>query len=157
VSTEPNWKWWASSDEERYQGPYDTREEAIATGARDELGYVEDEDTEDGKPVQIFYIVEAHQAPIQLADYIDVGEMVERWEDNEFYELCDGENDKGLTEHVTTAEWDDLQARLRAAAREWQAANNVIIKSWNFTEQRKSERVEVPVSNGSAQATSTNE
>lgn len=141
---EPNWQWWVSSDEEIYTGPYDSREEAIEVAVSDEIGLC---DWEEGEPAHhSFYITEAYQQNIQVADHIDVGDMVERWNENDWEELGNPNDSDSVAEHVTSAQWDDLQARLRAAALVWQAENAVVIKSWAFKQQRNNEhvRVEIP-------------
>ena len=85
MASEPHWQWWVSSDEEIYTGPYDSREEAIEVAVSDEIGLC---DWEEDEPAHhSFYIMEAYQQNIQVADHIDVGDMVQRWDENEWEEL----------------------------------------------------------------------
>lgn len=144
MADEPNWYWWVSSDEEIYHGPYDSREEAIEVATGDEVGFC---DWEEGVPAHhSFYLMEAYQQPLQLADYIDVGDMLERWHDYDWEEMGDPNGDGNIVEHVTSAQWDDLQVRLRAAASAWQAEHAIVIKPWAFKGQRNQEhvRIEIP-------------
>lgn len=141
--SEPEWRWWVSGDEESYTGPYDSREEAIEVAVSDEVGLC---DWEEGVPAHhSFYIMEAYQQDIQVADHIDVGDMVVRWEENDWEEMGNPNDCECVAAHVTSAQWDDLQARLRYAARTWQAQHAIVIKSWAFHRQRNNEHVWVAI------------
>lgn len=147
MSDAHNWQWWASSDEERYQGPYDSREEAIQVATGDEMGWCE---AEDESPACLnFYIVEAYHEPIQLSAYISVSDMVERWEDGAFEELSDPDGGDSILEHITQVQWDDLETMLRDATRAWQARNKIVVTSFAFAGQRNSEHVIVPIEDDS--------
>lgn len=131
------WAWWVSTNNENYAGPYGSREEAIEEGVSDECGLHEG--------VCTFYIMEAIQRPLNIADTFDVGRGLEDAEDGGKWSDLMGEDGDGLAEHVTPAQWGDLDARLRRAATEWHIANAVVIKPWAFTDQRNSEVVTVAV------------
>lgn len=57
--SERPWQWWTSTDEERYNGPYDSRDEAISE-ALGQYAFKEIE-KEDGSWVVTFHVVEATQ------------------------------------------------------------------------------------------------
>ena len=123
MSDTPRWQWWSSTDEENYDGPFKTREAAIA-----EL------DGECG------WVCEAHQSPLRLADFIDTDLILEGAEDS----ACDMSNEHGdPIFDVTGDQRGDLEARIKRACDEWQDAHGLRFIPWSFTEMRNKERVNV--------------
>lgn len=143
MTTEPNWQWYISADEERYQGPYDSREEAIDVAKADEVGLVDAEDSDTGKALLSFHIMEAHKQPIQIADHIDIDDMVTAWIDGPFEDLADPDEVDSIVAHVTEWQWADLQERLRAVTRAWQEEHKIVVQGFAFTGTRNSEDVTV--------------
>jgi len=120
--------WWYSFDDERFQGPFDTREAAIAEG--------EDYYDPDG-----FYICQATQsATLRLADFIEVDDLIERANDCA-YDL--GDPDGSPLFDPKTEDTKDLLITLRAAVNEWQDRRGIVFKPWAFTWQGRSEWVGV--------------
>lgn len=134
---EPDWGWYAGDGEHYHIGPHATREDAVDEAVNDELGLHDD------MKGCTFTIIEAHHQPIQLADYVDVGEMVDDWESGSFADMTDPDGCDGLLEHVTAEQWDELQSALRAVTTEWQTRHAIVIKPWVFTGIRNEEVVTV--------------
>ena len=108
------WKWYSgSNDEEFSNGPFDTREEAVA-----EL---------DGWGG---FVVMARKVPQRLAGYFDVDTFLEEAEEAA-YELCN-ENGDPLFD-VTKEQSEDLQARVRTAIQDWQDTHDLTFVPWAFT------------------------
>ena len=124
-----DWKWWAGGSEEIYTvGPCDTREEAIEC-AKFEIG-------EDG-----FYILEACQDPMQIADFIPEADTILEWTEDHYQDSgLSGEDEVGFD--VPDDLVLDLDRRIKAAAQEWQEAHNLVFKPWSFTAQRNAEYIE---------------
>jgi hypothetical protein len=130
------WYWHASSDEERYTiGPCDSREEVIEEAIESECGLSPD------MKMYSFVITEARQDLVDLARYIDVDDMVDRWLDGSLSDIGDPDDGAAIIDHIKTDQWGALQDQLQKAAREWQAEQKITIKPWIFTDQRNSETV----------------
>lgn len=146
---EPGWGWYAGwNEEEMTIGPEDSREAVIQIAIDDEVGYREAD--EDGPERLCFHIIEARQDTLIIAEYIDVGRMVERWEESDWEEMTNPNDPRSPVEKVTKAQWDDLQDRLRAAALQWQTDHAIKIKPWTFSQVRNSEDVSIPYSEETA-------
>jgi hypothetical protein len=127
------WKWWSGSNEEWMEhGPCDTREQAI------------DEARDDNPEAHGFYLVEARQDPLRLADWIDAEVMIDRAEE----ELGDSdrigaEHDDGPWFVTTPAQANDLETRIKKACDEWQAAHELVFTTHSFSHMRNAECVVV--------------
>lgn len=127
-------QWWVSADEENYQGPYDTRDEAIrvaiAEGIGDEFNRV--------PGCQRFYLCEARQGPIDLSRYSDADGVLDQ--------VCSRIDDEfggedGIDWHFWNREQEaDLDRRLRAVVRAWQRRHKIRVRTWGFTATRETER-----------------
>jgi len=118
------YKWYYSSNEEEYQGEYDTREDAIDAG-RDAYG-------ERG-----FYIVEA------LRDDFDLsfdGESIIEIIDEANYERIDPDGDGRVFSRLTAEQIRGLGAYLNAAIQNWMRDFKVELEPcWAFKHQRNKE------------------
>lgn len=123
MSNEQEWKWYSGSNEEEFgNGPFDTREQAIA-----ELdGY-------DG------FVMLARKVPLRLSGYFDVETLLESAEDAT-YDMANYDGDPIFD--VSKDQQEDLQARVRAAIEAWQYAHNLTFVPWAFTESKNLERIE---------------
>lgn len=131
------WKWYASADGEVFTvGPCDSREQAIEEAKENELGY-----REDGVATVSFDIVEAFKAPIDLADMIDLQDIIERFEDCN--DLILDEDGESCLSGLTTEQGEELSARLKQAARDWQAERGIVITPWRFTKTRNDETITI--------------
>lgn len=120
--SEPHWFWWSSTDEEHFDGPFKTRDAAIANLDGD-LGWV----------------CEAHQSPLRLALYVDVETLLENAEDT----ASDLSNEDGDPIFDPSPEQTaDLQARIKRACDEWQDAHGIQFIPWSFTDIRNKESIE---------------
>lgn len=133
-----NWMWYAAREgAEAFNGPYGSREEAIAC-------FTEEHTTLEGEPPPSFEIVEAHQdaSPRYAAvfDGWDIGErlidcILEQSDNGELHpEDCPWET-------VPQEDWDNLAERLNNAARAWFVERNISKKMnvWCFQGQRNRE------------------
>ena len=117
-----NWKWYSgSNDEVFYNGPFDTRERAVA-----ELdGYGG-------------FVIEARKDDLQLSSHFHIGVLLDAAEDD-VVDLSD--EDGSPIFDVSSDQEADLQARVRATIDAWQDAHGLKFVPWRFTEQRNLERV----------------
>lgn len=117
------WFWWSGFDEERYDGPFKTREAAIANL-----------DGERG------YVCEARQDQLIFSDWLDMEAIFERAEES----MADNNltNDDGdPIFDVSVEHAKDLSDRLKRACDEWQAAHGLVFIPWAFTEIRNKELI----------------
>lgn len=123
-----NFKWWAADSEgaEIYQGPYDSREEAIQVGETDF----------DGEP---FYIVEADKTV--MSGYVDGEAYAEQIMDDlcERNEECFGEDGPDDPWSAYDNPQRALGNAIEAAVKEWLAAHPG--KTWTFHETRNGETI----------------
>ena len=124
ITKEGQWFWWSGFDEENYDGPFKTREAAIANL-----------DGERG------YICEARQDPLTFSDWLDMGLIFERAEDAMADNSLTNEDSDPIFE-VSDDQANDLSARLKRACDEWQAAHGLVFIPWAFTEIRNKEAIE---------------
>ena len=117
------WKWYSGTNDENFSnGPFDTREQAVA-----ELdGYGG-------------YVVQARKVPLRLSGYFDVDQLLGSAEDV-VYDQCN-ENGDPLFD-LTDEQSKDLQDRIRAAIDEWQDAQSRVFVPWAFSETKNLERIE---------------
>lgn len=119
-----HWQWWYSNTEEHYQGPCETREEAIATGFHEYGG--------EG----ILYIVEAYQqtpgTDIFHADRV----LEDFFEENE---ECWGEDGEPFLQ-ADLKDTNNLENRLSAVLHSYLAQNNAL-RSWAFDGVRNHEQI----------------
>jgi hypothetical protein len=123
-----NFKWWAadSEDSEVYQGPYETREEAIQVGETDF----------DGEP---FYITEADKSVMRVSlnsDWFSERIMEELCENNE---ECFGEDGPDDPWGAYENPHGSLGKAVEKAVEEWLAAHPA--KTWTFDTQRNGETI----------------
>lgn len=135
------WGWWHSRHEDSgCSGPHATRDEAIAeaVGSGDYA-----EDAGGGRMVHDFWICEARQDPLRLADWVcDGGDMLERAA--EFLAASDRtgwEGDDGPWFEASAEQEADLSARIKAACDEWQAAHGLVFTCSTFSAQRNMEPI----------------
>ena len=123
MSDQLEWKWYSGTNDENFSnGPFDTREQAVA-----ELdGYGG-------------YVVLARKVPLRLSEYFDVDTLLENAEDVA-YDLCNEDGDPLFD--VSKEQSKDLQARIRAAIDAWQYAHNLTFVPWAFTGTKNLERIE---------------
>lgn len=138
---ENGWQWWASADEEFYRvGPCDTKEQVIACAVDEELGYHEKEDTASCR----FYVTEARQDLLRIADWIDAEGIVERAEDAIYdSDRACSEFDDGPIFDMTPDQEKDLIARIRKACDEWQDAHRLRFQVNTFSAMRNKEAVTI--------------
>jgi ABC-type glycerol-3-phosphate transport system substrate-binding protein len=135
---EHNWMWYAAREGgEVFNGPYGSREEAIAC-------FTEEHTSLEGEPPPSFEIVEAHQdvSPEWAAIFDDwniggrLAELVSEQSDDT--ELNPEEDP---LETVPQEDWNDLAERLNTAARAWFVERGISKKMnvWCFQGQRNRE------------------
>ena len=109
-------QWWYSQDEERWNGPCDSREAAIADGRSD----YDDES---------FMVVDAEQGHYDLSlSAVKVLEMIE--EDNE--ENSDPDGNNTFTSKLTPKQIDVLFTMLNDAIAEWVLRESIDTRAWAF-------------------------
>ena len=145
VPADVPWQWWAGRDDEFFRiGPCATREEAIQEAVGDGMC----EERSDADPEiweNRIHLIEAQQAPLRLADWIDTDTVLERADESlSESDRGGGEYDDGPWFEYTPAQEADLAARLRRACDEWQAAHGLVFTSTTFSATRNAEFVVVP-------------
>lgn len=115
-------QWWHSNDQERWDGPCDTREEAIA----------------EARSWEHRFICQANQRIVHARDLFDITRIVEDFDNDEGYELADPDGD-GLFDRVTGDQWVDLEARIAAVADAWQEAHGLSFPAFAFHDVRNEE------------------
>ena len=140
MTKEPSWGWYASADEENYPcGPEPTRDAIIQAATDDEIGLYSLSDP------QVFHIVEAWQATVDLADHFDAADWVEDINDN----LSDfGGSDGEPIVDLTTVAMSSLDRTVKEAIAKWQADNNMRFRCWAFAGQRNGETITIPAPQG---------
>ncbi len=119
--------WWWGTDNERFYGPFRTREEAMDEARENLYGGG-------------FYLVQATQyAPLKLSGYFDAERMIENAEDDAC-EYTDPEGDITLFD-VGKSEMNDLQAMVRSTIDAWQEKHGLVFQPWRFATQGESEWV----------------
>ena len=127
---EREWGWYQARFENgSYSGPHATREDAIAEGRQDW--------DEDG-----FYIAEATNPPVRLADWIGATYLLECADERIF------DNDRASSEwddtifSATKEQEADLIARIKGACDQWQAAHGLTFHCCSFEDMRNCEFIE---------------
>lgn len=121
--TQPDWKWYAGSNEEEFHsGPFDTREEAI--------------DALDGSRG---FIIEAHKRPLTLSSCFDATRFFEDAEES-VYELANPDGE--LLFEATGTQIEDLEKRVRKAIDQWQENHNMVFIPWCFSQSRNLEFID---------------
>lgn len=140
----PNyWGWWAGYNEEYCTvGPCDSREEVIAAAQEEAMNEFQDAD---GVWKLSFFICEAEQRPLRLADWIEADRLLERAEEV----LSDSdrvgcEGDDGPWFEATVEQEADFRKRIAAACDEWQAAHGLVFTCMTFSNSRNHEHVVCP-------------
>lgn len=121
------WYHATSEDAEVWHGSHATREEAIDAGR--------------GESDSDFWVCEALNKPLRLAEWLGIEDLLERAE--EIFSDSDRatENDDTVFD-ATQEQIADFEARIRAACDEWQAAHNLKFTCWSFDWMGKPERIE---------------
>jgi hypothetical protein len=136
------WQWWISGDAENYQGPFASREEASAEARGQAMGEHLDER---GVTMLRFYITEARQDPLVLADWIDVEEVIDRAEEALVVsDRVGAECDKGPWFDYPAATFADLEARIKQACTDWQTAHGLVFTCRTFSASRNEETILIP-------------
>jgi hypothetical protein len=125
------WYWARFEDSETWWGGVPTREDAILEGRSDC-------DDDEG-----FYICEASNPPVTLADWIGDGDdLIDKAHDSLF------DSDRISYEHddrdiftATPEQVADLTTRIRAACNEWQAAHGLVFTVRSFEDMSVPEYV----------------
>lgn len=119
---EPDWKWWVGTTDERFgDGPFNTREEAIAFGRRDYA---------DG-----FYLTRATRFGVdgllKLSELLEIKDvLVEMEENGRFEEMHDPDGDPFFD--FTSEQLNDLDAMIKATCDAWQAKHGAKIQAFLF-------------------------
>lgn len=140
MPTTSAWQWWAGSDEEWCTvGPEDTREAIIQAATNDSLGEFEHEG---GGWNLGFYIVEARQDPLRLADWIEADRILERAEEGMAdSDRVSSEYDDGQWFECTPEQEKDLEERVKRVCDEWQAEHRLVFSCATFSHTRNREHV----------------
>lgn len=149
MPAESPWQWWAGEGEEWCTvGPEATREAIISAATKDRLGEFEHEG---GGWNLSFYIVEARQDPLRLADWIEADRLLERaYEGISDSDRVSIEYDDGPWFDCTQEQEKDLVERVKRACDEWQEAHGLVFSCTTFSHTRNKEHVivELPSSKG---------
>lgn len=131
MTDQSQWNWYyAASEEGPYTGPFAAREDAIAEGQGDYDGAG-------------FWVGEAKNPPVRLADWIGADWILERAGESLFDNdrVC-AEFDDGDVFVCSKEQEADLIARLKVACDEWQAAHSLVFTTYTFEQMRNVEFVE---------------
>lgn len=141
--TSGHWGWWAGSNEEYCTiGPCGSREEVIAAARSEAMGEFQDNA---GAWKLSFFICEAEQRPLRLADWIEVDRLLERAdEDLSDSDRVGAECDDGPWFEATKEQEADLAARIASACDQWQAAHKLVFTCRTFSASRNHEHVVCP-------------
>lgn len=145
TSADVPWEWWAGKDEEYFTiGPCATREQAIQEAVDDGICEwpVDGSDPEEWE--HRIHLIEAQQAPLRLADWIDSDTVLERADESVADSFRVTEYDEGPWFEATAEQEADLAARLRRACDEWQAAHGLTFNAQSFSSVRATDFVVVP-------------
>jgi len=140
---ESKWQWWAGDDEEWLTvGPEDTKDAIIQAATDDCIGEFQDDA---GEWKLGFYIIEARQDPLRLADWIDADIILERAEDRiSDSDRVSGEYDYGPWFACTPEQEKDFEERIKRTCDEWQAAHALVFPCQTFSHTRNQEHVVAP-------------
>ena len=139
AADQPSWGWWAGSSPEHFHiGPHPTRQEAIDAAVVERIGEFKDEF---GNWKIGLHILEAYKDSIDLSLHFEANDWLSLVDE---HQLVDDANENGdpLID-VTIEDEEDLQVRVRAAIRDWQAARNIVVEPYTFTKTRNPEYVVV--------------
>ena len=136
MTKDPSWGWYASADEENYHcGPEPTRDAIIQAATDDEIGLYDLSDP------QVFHIIEAWQATVDLADHFDAADWVESVNDNlSAFGGSDGEPIVDMTDVAMSS----LERTVKEAIAKWQSDNNLRFRNWVFSGTRNGEMITIP-------------
>lgn len=120
--------WYAATtgdDVYRY-GPHNDPRDALGNWLVDHDGDAGKTDDKDRGFTGSVTVIYATNPPIRLADWLDAGTIIEAVEDDIYSNgRANSEHDDGQVFDAAPKQIADLDRRLKAAADEWQAANNL--------------------------------
>ncbi len=137
--TEKAWGWFYTADEERYFGPYASKEDAVQAAIEEECG-LHGEWGADGFKQEdwSFVIARCQSNPFALSGYFDASRWLEDLADDFDYLLNeDGESAVDLGGGLPAS----LEKAVRTAIDRWQVENSVQLKRWEFAKIEPGERV----------------
>lgn len=138
--TEENWAWWAGTEysDTFAVGPCATRQEAIDQACAEKVGYRE----KDGEAYCRMTITEAINPALQLSDWIDVEEMVDRADEQvaDSDRVC-YEFDEPPYFAIEPEAFKDLTDRVKRAVSDWQKIHRPNFKVCTFERMRNTETV----------------
>jgi hypothetical protein len=117
-----NWKWYYSLDDDFFQGPFETKSEALS-----EL---------DGSHG---WIMEAYKVPLMLSDCIGIDDVFDTAEESAYDLSNEGEN----LFDVTPQQSADLKKRLKKACDDWQSDHSLVFVPWIFSHTRNRHEVNI--------------
>lgn len=120
-------QWWYSQDEERWNGPCETREDAVAEGR----GEYDDE---------AFMVMEAEQGDFDLSPG---AYRILDWLDDHNSDLIDPDGD-GCFGSLSKEISDDLSEMVEATIKAWVAKHKLSARAFMFTKQRGAETIPAP-------------
>lgn len=136
------WRWWAGENEEWMTvGPCATRDDVIAEATDARLGEFE---SETGRTMLGFTVVEARTDPLRLADWLVHDEVLVFAEDALLdSDRVNAEFDEGPWFEASEEQQADLIDRLKRACDEWQEAHGLVFAPSTFSATRSQEHVTI--------------
>lgn len=140
------WQWWGSYDggEHMTVGPAESRDELIQMLLDDRIGEYQ---AKDGSWRIKAEISECQENHVDLARFFDVDFFLERAAEEMDENECGGDEDgeRHPVEQISKEQERDLEARVRAAIRQWQKDHGLKLRSYWFVDTRNSETVDLPL------------
>lgn len=141
--TDNGWEWWAGTQEEWMTiGPCATRDDAIAEMVHDGAGEWLDDSVDPPVWRNSFYVIEARQDPLRVADWVDADWIIEKAEENlSNSDRVGAENDDGPWFECSKELEADLAARLKKACDDWQRDHGLVFTCQTFSHSRNCEQI----------------
>lgn len=136
------WQWWGGLHQEVcIYGPCTTREQVIEEAVADGTGEFQ---AQDGSWKIGVHVCEARKDSLKLSDWIGaIDDILEQADERVSDSDRSSEHDDLPYFDCTQDQQVDLEARIKAACDEWQAAHGLVFKTWTFSASRKHEHVVV--------------